>query len=1068
MIPVSIPSYPPIPPAGEGPYPLTFQQERVLHFCRLEPDSSIWDINTCKRLIGTFDARALRRSVELVIERHQALRTRLSDSAGGATQSFDLRGVGALREIDISCQAQNGVERAIAACLTEICQKPISRWIFEERLFEVVLLWLAPQDHVLLLRVHHIIADAASIDVLWRDLTAIYNGLVGDAADRFTSVRLDYSDYAVWQRRQFAPERTLEQEAYWLDQFRDEPPALDLPTDAPPSAIVSFKGGLEILEIAKDLIDDFQRIGWERRVILFSSLFAAYLVLLHKICQQDDITTGVLFSGRHYAADLNEAVGFFVNTTAVRVEVRRDCTFDQLVQVVHAQVETAYCMQDYPFERLVQRLAPRRGEGRVPLVRTMFNVVRSGDDETLFAGLSEARWIDVATQTNAVQVDMIFDLHWGTKGAEIRIEYNTDLFRKETVVRLAGYYITLLRLLRGGWNVPVAELDLVDEAERRQLVEGWNPPPTPYAATKCVHELFEAQVVRKGDSLAVVHGERALTYAQLNAEANCLAKALRERGIGPDSIVAILGGRSAGMVIGLLAILKAGGAYLPIARNSPGRRVQQILDDAVPRALILTDDDEPALDFSGPVFRLGKTGAVGAPEPDNASGTEPTNLAYVIYTSGSTGTPKGVMVEHASVVNLATNMDYMRLVADDRILQTGAPSFDATTFEIWGALLNGLRLYLADDDVLLDAARLGAFLAENRITVMFCVPTLFNHLVEADASVFRQLRYVLSGGDVLSLKHVELARQVNPRLTVINAYGPTENTTFSTCYPIIRRELRTVPIGKPIPNSCAHVFDREMMLSPVGAIGELFVGGVGLARGYLNCPALTAERFVGNPFVPGERLYRTGDLVRRRSDGMLEFIGRADRQVKIRGFRTEPGEIENRLFEVPGVREVVVLPVTGEDGKKQLCAYFAADAAVGAATLRTHLATVLPGYMVPASFCRVERMPLTESGKIDQWALPLPEAGCEIKDRVPVRGAEEIGIARIWCELLGRAEVSANDNFFELGGHSLQASALACRLTAEFGVPVSLRMVFDAPTVEELALAIVSCKPGEVFHATVC
>ncbi|MEY9880408.1 amino acid adenylation domain-containing protein [Bradyrhizobium sp. USDA 329] len=1067
MTQVSIPSYPPIPPGGVGPYPLTFQQERVLHLCELEPDSSIWDINTCKRLTGPFDARTLSRSIELLIERHQALRTRISNRASGATQSFDLRGAGAFRAIDISREAQNGVESAIAARLAEICQKPISRWTFEERLFEVVLLGLAPQDHVLLLRVHHIIADAASVDLLWRDLTAIYNGLVGGAADGLAPVRLDYADYAVWQRRQFAPERPLEQEAYWLDQFRDEPPALDLPTDAAPSAAVSFKGGLEIVEIDKDLIDDFQRIGWERRVILFSSLFSAYLVLLHKICQQDDITTGVLFSGRHYAADLNETVGFFVNITAVRVDVRRDCTFDQLVQMVHAQVEAAYCMQDYPFERLVQRLAPRRGEGRVPLVRTMFNVVRNAEDETLFAGLDGARSIDVATQTNAVQVDLIFDLHWGTKGAEIRIEHNTDLLRKETVLRLAGHYITLLRLLRGGWNVPVAELGLVEETERRQLVDGWNPPPTPYPPTKCVHELFEAQVARKGDTLAVVDGERALTYAQLNAEANGLAKALRERGVGPDGIVAILGERSAEMVIGQLAILKAGGAYLPVARNSPARRVQEILDDAAPRALIRADDDEPALDFTGPVFRLGKTGAAGAYEVDTASGTGPSNLAYVIYTSGSTGTPKGVMVEHASVVNLATNMDYMRLVADDRILQTGVPSFDATTFEIWGALLNGLRLYLAGDDVLLDAARLGAFLAENRITVMFCVPALFNHLVEADASVFRPLRYVLSGGDVLSLKHVELARKANPRLTVINAYGPTENTTFSTCYPITRGELRTVPIGKPIPNSRAYVLDREMMLSPVGAIGELFVGGVGLARGYLNCPALTAERFVADPFVPGQRLYRTGDLVRRRSDGMLEFIGRADRQVKIRGFRTEPGEIENRLLELPGVREVAVLPVPGEDGNQQLCAYFAADTAVGAAALRAHLATLLPGYMVPASFCRVERLPLTESGKIDPRALPLPEAGGEIKDRVPVRGAEEIGIARIWCELLGRAEVSASDNFFALGGHSLQASALACRLTAEFGVPVSLRMVFDAPTVEELALAIVSCKPGEVSHAIV-
>ncbi|MGC2775263.1 MAG: amino acid adenylation domain-containing protein [Bradyrhizobium sp.] len=1060
--------YPPIPAnAGSAPCQLSFQQERVLHFCELEPDSSIWDINTCKRLTGTIDVRILKRAVDRLVERHQVLRTRISRSADGPTQSFDQKAADAFRHIDISVEAKRGAEEALSARIAEICRKPISRWTYEDLLFEVVLLTLGAGDHILLLRVHHIICDAASVDVLWRDLVRLYNGLARGVPAALSPTPLKYSDYVIWQRHQFGPEQTREQEEYWLAQFRDEVTSLDLPADAAPPATLSFKGGLEIVEIPGELINDFQRISWDKRVLLFSSLFSAYLVLLQKICQQDDITVGVLFAGRHYCPDLKDTVGYFVNMTAVRVDVQWGYTFDQLVGRVHEQVEAAYSMQDYPFERLVQKLAPRRGEGRIPLVRTMFNVVSNTEDGELFEGLEDARWIDVATQTNAVQVDLIFDIHWGSKGGEIRIEHNTDIFRTGTVVRLANHYVTLLRLLRSGWDVRLNELQLVNEDEKRQLVEDWNPAPTSYPRARCVHELFEEQVREKPDAIAIVDGDCALTYAELNRKANRLAKALSDRGVAPDGIVAIVGGRSAEMVIGQIAILKAGGAYLPIARNSPKKRIREMLDDAAPRVLILPDDYEEDLAFEGPVLRLGDADVSDAPDGNPVNRTQPSNLAYVIYTSGSTGVPKGVMVEHRSVVNLATNMDYVQLRSDDRILQSGSPAFDATTFEVWGSLLNGLRLYVATDEILLDASALGEFLAKNRITIMFFIPALFNHLVEADATALRTLRYALLGGDVLSMKHVERARKANPSLIVVNAYGPTENTTFSTCYTMTRTEHRTIPIGKPIPNSKAYVLDREMMLTPVGAVGELYVGGDGLARGYLNRPELTAERFVANPFVAGERVYKTGDLVRRRSDGILEFVGRADRQVKIRGFRIELGEIESRLLEHPEVQEVVVTSAAKEDGDKYLCAYYVAEAKTAVADLREHLAGLLPGYMVPSYFRRIDRMPLTESGKIDQRALPAPQPVAEIEadSHSRLRSPEEIGVARIWEELLGRSKVSARDNFFEIGGHSLQASALACRLSAEFGVRISLRTVFDSPTVAELAQVIANGKRKEYRDA---
>jgi amino acid adenylation domain-containing protein len=1058
--------YPPIPTnLGAADCPLTFQQERVLYFCELDPDSSIWDINTCKHLTGKVKAGLLRRAVERLVEGHEVLRTRIFRGEAGPRQSFDQDTRGAFRHIDISPETGADVESALSARITEICQKPISKWTYDDLLFEVVLLTLSARDHVLLFRVHHIIADAASVDILWRDLTRVYNQLACGGAGALPAEALKYSDYAIWQRRHFDAEQTREQEQYWLAQFHDEAAALDLPTDSAPSPTLSFNGGLAIVEIPTELIVKFQRLSYEKRVLLFSSLFSAYFVLLQKFCQQEDITVGALFSGRHYCPTLNETAGFFVNMTAIRARVGWEYTFDRLVDNVHELVEMAYYMQDYPFERLIQKLAPRRGDGRVPLVRTMFNLVSNATDENSFAGVEQERWIDVATQTNAVQVDLIFDIHWGAQGAEIRIEHNTDLFHTGTVVRLAKHYVTLLRQLSQGWDVGLRELDLVDEDEKYQLSRGWNPIKTPYARDKCVHELFEEQARQRPDAIAIVDGGVALTYAEANKKANRLARRLRDSGVGPDSVVAIIGGRSAEMVVGQLAILKAGGAYLPIARNSPNRRIHDFLRDARPRVLILPDDFREDVKFQGPVLRLRDVEVSGIEDGTPVHSTAPTNLACVIYTSGSTGVPKGVMVEHRSVVNLATNVDYLEMRADDRILQTGAPAFDATTFEIWGALLNGLRLYVVDDEVLLDARALGRFLAKNRIDIMFLIPPLFNQLVEADETLFRPLRYVITGGDVMSMKHVEQVRKANPSLTMINAYGPTENTTYSTCYPVTQAEPRTIPIGRPIPNSTAYVFDREMRLSPPGAVGELYVGGDGLARGYLNRPGLTAERFVPNPYVPGERIYKTGDLVRRRPDGMIEFVGRADRQVKIRGFRIELGEIENRLLEHAYVKEVAVTSTTGADGNKSLCAYYVAQPKVTNSDLREHLASLLPGYMVPSYFCPMDQMPLTESGKIDQRALPEPQPGAEVEQaHAPLRSAAEIGVARIWEELLQTSNVGAHDNFFEIGGHSLKASALASRLSAEFGVPVSLRMVFDAPTVAELAVIVAGGKGKEAHH----
>jgi len=1077
-------SYPPIPADGySGPCPLTFQQERVLYLCDLDPDSSIWDINTCQRLHGRMDPSRLRRAVTLLAERHAVLRTHITRRGGEAVQTFDHDARTAVRVVDLSETAATaapvdgveGADTALRAMLTTICRAPIAPRVDHALLFEVVLITLGPTDHAVMLRLHHIIADAASVLILWHDLTTLYNALARGVAPITTPPPISYAQYARWQRRHFGAEQTRDQEAYWLSQFRDPPPALDLPVDTPPSPALSFNGGLAIVEMPRSLIDDFAMLSLDHRVLLFSGLFAAYLVLLQKICQQEDITVGVLFSGRHYCRALNDLVGFFVTMTAVRVPVAWNDHFDSLTRAVHRKVEEAYAMQDYPFERLIQTLAPQRGDGRVPLVRTMFNVVPDPEDEIPFEGIDKARWIDVATQTTAVQVDLIFDIHWGSKGAEIRIEHNTDIFRTATVVRLAQHYITLLRQLRGDWAVPLSHLPLMDGDEVRRLITAWTPTPTSFDDRVCIHALFERQARERPDAVAIVDnsGDRpqTISYGVADRRANRLARRLRAVGVRPDGIVAIIGRRSAQMVLGQLATLKAGGAYLPITADSPRHRIEETLRDATPQALILPDHG-PGADLDDldagpvPVLRLSDTDAPEVEDGPLPPAAGPRHLAYVMYTSGSTGAPKGVIIEHRSVINHVTNVGVITPRPDDRLLQTGAPSFDATIFEIWAPLLHGLPLYLVADDVLLDPQALGAALARHRITLLFLTPSLLNQLADADPALFRPLRVLITGGDVASTKHIQAVQAANPALTVINAYGPTENTAYSTCHVVTGDEARSIPIGRPVPNASAHILDHDGLLAPVGVVGELFVGGVGLARGYLNRPDLTAERFVPSPFRPGERLYRTGDLARRRPDGLIEFVGRADRQVKIRGFRIEPGEVENSLLTCPGVREACVIATPGADGGTVLYAYYVADPDVTVGEVRATLAGRLPTYMVPTGYCALERMPKTTAGKIDQRALPTPRldtgstkagsnagAGPGPADVAPLTLTQS-AITSIWETLLGLSTVGLHDNFFEIGGHSLKAGALARHLSATFGVAVSLRMVFDAPTVAALAEVI--------------
>jgi tyrocidine synthetase III len=1038
--------------------PLSFQQERVFYFCQLEPDSTLWDLNSGERLKGTIDVNLLKRAISKLMDRHTILKTWMRKENNTPVQSFRHTMKGVFKFIDLSNGTEPDPEAAAFKLMYEECQTPISSYLFEDSLFRIRLFMIAKNDYILLFSLHHIIADDTSLTILWRDLKLIYNSLLDPDTDhQLVPLKLSYSDYAQWQRSLFDESYTKVQEEYWLKQFAGDLPVLDLPTDFPPAPGISFNGGLEIVKLPKELMTQLQMLSWKNRVILFSTLFAAYYVLMQKYSGQTDIIIGTVFSGRQYSPDLIELAGFFINTAAVRMAVGDELGFDVLQKQVHGKIEDAYDMQDYPFERLVQKINPSRANSRIPLFRTMFNLVSAQKETVFFDKVEEESWLELATQTNATQVDLIFDIHDYPDDAEIRIEYNTDIFRKETVRRITRHYTTILRGIANNTSVKIKELNILEEIERQRLLTEWNGTETQYPRQKSIQQLFAEQVVNNAKDIAVSHDGCSTSYMELHEKSNQLANTLKSHGVDSQSIVGILTYRSIDMIIGILGILKAGGAYMPIDPSYPLNRISYMLKDSRTTLLLVQKQLLHLVDFSDTVVEIGANDSFEPDDPDVDSFYHAGALAYIMYTSGSTGNPKGVMVEHRSVIRLVKNTNYIQCDKNDRILQTGAPVFDATTFEIWMALLNGLQLFLVNEDVISNAKKLAQCIKANEITILWLTSPLFNQLSEVNPRIFAPLKYLLAGGDVLSPRHINQVRETCKDLQIINGYGPTENTTFSCCHKINKNYRGSIPIGSPISNSTVYILDKFQRPVPIGLFGELCVGGDGVARGYLNQPELTAEKFVENPFNPAEKIYKTGDLVKWLPDGTIEFIGRIDNQVKIRGFRIELGEIEARLLQHKDIKEAVVLSKTELGNEKSLCAYIATEHKISLPELRSHIGAELPDYMIPSYFIQVDKMPLNQNGKIDIKALSGLSGRIDNSALyVAPRNTTEVKLAQLWNEVLGLERIGIDDNFFELGGHSLKATLLMSKINKEFSVDISLKEIFIDPKIRSLAQYIMN------------
>jgi amino acid adenylation domain-containing protein/thioester reductase-like protein len=1046
-------------------FPLSYAQQRLWFFSQLEPESSAYNIPSTIRLTGKLNIAALENSINEIVRRHENLRTTFTVVDGEAVQVINAPTTLKLAVIDLQIVPETERETEALNLANLEAQKPFD--LEKDSLLRVNLLCLDKTDHVILFTMHHIVSDGWSTGILIRELTTLYTAFDRNQKCNLPELPIQYVDFAVWQRQYLQGQVLQTQLNYWKEKLSGNLPVLELPADRPRPAIQTNNGATQSFTLSPSLTAALKNLSQQEGVTLFMTLLAAFKVLLHRYIQQDDILVGTPIANRN-RSETEGLIGFFINTLVLRSNLAGKPTFKQLLAQVREVTLGAYAHQDLPFEKLVEELQPERDLSHSSLFQVMF-ILQNAPTEVLH--LPDLILNPLQAEHKTANFDLtlsMVDTDTGLKGS---IEYNTDLFDADRITRMLGHFQTLLTGIVDAPQLNISHLPLLTISEQKKL-QVWNQTTKKDVSIDlCIHELFVAQVERTPDNIAIIFEHETITYKQLNERANQLTDYLRSLGVKPEVLVGLCFKRSIDMIVGILGILKAGGAYIPLDPDYPQERLSMMLNDAQVSVLLTQKQLIPQLPtHTARVLCFDDTNWQTSSESiiNVANITQPSNLAYVIYTSGSTGKPKGVAIEHRSLVNFvqAAVAEY-EIAPQDRILQFASLSFDAACEEIFPTLVQGATLVLRTDEMIATIPKFLEQCNQNSISVLD-LPTAFWHLLMAELSTSEltlpaSVRLVIIGGEKVLPDKVNTWRQRVTGVRLVNSYGPTETTVVATVCELAETEElvnNELTIGRPISNVQTYILDAHLQPVPIGIPGELYIGGAGLARGYLHQFQSTAAKFIAHPDSrkSSDRLYKTGDLVRYRQDGQIEFLGRIDNQVKLRGFRIELGEIEALLGNHPDIKESVVVVREYQPGQQQLVAYIVPKA-VNYAGVKSHdikqfLQNNLPSYMIPSVFMILESLPLTPNGKIDHKALPQPEHQETRKDFVSPHTATQITLAQIFSQVLNVQQVGINDNFFELGGNSLLTTKLILKINTVFGVDLPLRILFASPNVASLATSL--------------